>query len=321
MSSTQRVLNESVRRYAEARGLDLRRHADGWILELAGGEAPAHFIYGYDLGLNTSSSRQLANDKSATFEVLDRRGIAAVEHRLFLHPRLLDFVAGEGNWRALLQAFDALGGDVVVKDNEGTGGMEVFRVRSVKQLEQRVHALFQVARGIALSPFLAIETETRFVLLDGVCRLAYRKERAAVTGDGRTNLAGLIARDIAAGRLGAGGARVTAPDADLAAIPAAGVQVALEWRHNLGQGARAVPVDANEPAHAAELDLARRAMAALGLRFASVDVVAVAGAPRVLEINAGVMLEVAAATSAGGTATADGIYHAALDLALAAGRR
>jgi glutathione synthase/RimK-type ligase-like ATP-grasp enzyme len=63
-----------------------------------------------------------------------------------------------------------------------------------------------------------------------------------------------------------------------------------EWRHNLQFGARpALDVD---PALRTSLqDLAARAMCALDLRFASVDVVQVANRSLVLEVNSGVTLE------------------------------
>jgi hypothetical protein len=55
-------------------------------------------------------------------------------------------------------------------------------------------------------------------------------------------------------------------------------------------------------------------MSALTLRFASIDVVTVAGRPMVLEANAGVMLEVASRPELGGPELAERIYGRALDL-------
>jgi glutathione synthase/RimK-type ligase-like ATP-grasp enzyme len=62
-----------------------------------------------------------------------------------------------------------------------------------------------------------------------------------------------------------------------------------EWRHNLQFGARpALDVD---PVLRGRLETtARAAMRALGLRFASVDLVRTSGAPHVLEVNSGVTL-------------------------------
>ena len=268
MKSQERMLVESLKRYAAARGAEVQFLSHGWIAVLAR-NGHRHLVYGYDLGLNPSAAARIANDKAAAYEVLTASGLAAVEHRVFLHPRFLDFVPVDGNWPGLLAAFAAFGRDAVIKDNEGTGGMEVFRVRTVTELEQRALALFQIARAVALSPFLEIAGEARFVMLDGACVLAYAKQRKPG-----------------------------------------------EWRHNLGLGARAVPLDLADAAAQPALALAKAAMAALTLRFASIDIVTVGGRPMVMEANAGVMLEVASRPDFGGAALADRIYHAALDLAL-----
>lgn len=307
MKNSQRLLLDSVVRYAAARGLGLERLSHDWILRLTK-PGRSHVVFGYDLGANSSTAHRVANDKSATFEVLSAAGVDAVEHCVFLHPRFLDFVAGDGNWTGLLATFERLGRDVVVKDNEGTGGLEVYRARSLKELEQRVHALMLVSRSVALSPFLPIEVEMRMVMLGAECLLAYRKQRPHVVGDGRSTLAELMARSP-----GAAAAGFDNPDVGSGEIPAEGRVVPLQWRHNLGLGARPVAVEPGDAAQAAPLDLARRAMAAIGLRFASIDLVVCAGRWQVLEANSGVMLEVAGRAERGGSHRADAIYHRVLD--------
>lgn len=64
----------------------------------------------------------------------------------------------------------------------------------------------------------------------------------------------------------------------------------MEWRHNLRFGAIPEVIDVSD-LNDVPRSLARAAMTALGLRFASVDVVVAAGAWQVLEINSGVALE------------------------------
>ncbi len=266
MTNTGRKLVDVLKRYAARRGIAIELLSHDWIAVLTRGQQ-RRLVFGYDLGLNGAAAAKIANDKGATYSVLTAAGLAAVEHRVFLHPRFLDFLPVDGNWPGMLAAFEALQRDAVIKDNEGTGGMEVFRVRSQTELEQRAHQLMQIARGVALSPYLAIEREQRFVMLEGACVLAYAKQ------------------------------------------PAAG-----EWRHNLGLGARALPVDLTDPAVQPALALARAAMVALTLRFASIDIVTVGGTPMVLEANAGVMLEVASRPDLGGPELAERIYGQALDL-------
>jgi len=63
-----------------------------------------------------------------------------------------------------------------------------------------------------------------------------------------------------------------------------------DWRHNLDLGARPVLLPPGA-AHDACVALAVRATQAIGIRFASIDVVRVANEWKVLEINSGVMME------------------------------
>jgi glutathione synthase/RimK-type ligase-like ATP-grasp enzyme len=62
------------------------------------------------------------------------------------------------------------------------------------------------------------------------------------------------------------------------------------WRHNLDAGARPVLLEAGEAREACAA-IAVKAAKAIGIRFASVDVVRVGGALKILEINSGVVME------------------------------
>jgi glutathione synthase/RimK-type ligase-like ATP-grasp enzyme len=65
---------------------------------------------------------------------------------------------------------------------------------------------------------------------------------------------------------------------------------AADWRHNLELGARPVLLPPGAVREAC-VTLAVRAAQAIGIRFASIDIVRVADAWQVLEINSGVMME------------------------------
>lgn len=90
------------------------------------------------------------------------------------------------------------------------------------------------------------------------------------------------------------------------------------WKHNLGLGARPEPLG-DASLQASLQGLAARAMAVLGLRFASVDVVEAEGAWQILEVNAGVMMETYALQGPDHAARAQAVYGAALDALFPAG--
>ena len=63
-----------------------------------------------------------------------------------------------------------------------------------------------------------------------------------------------------------------------------------DWRHNLDLGAQPILVEAGDIRDAC-IGIAVRAARAIGIRFASIDVVRVNGAWKILEINSGVKME------------------------------
>ncbi|MEY3230780.1 MAG: hypothetical protein RL689_869 [Planctomycetota bacterium] len=282
-----------MRRVASEHGVTTEVLGKGWIIRFTKGDTVRH-AYGYSLDLNAAATHQLACDKAATSEVLAAAGVRHVPHLLFLHPSMARYAPHAGNWARMLKACDDFGWDAVIKENAGTGGRGVMRVRSMLELEQATYALFSQTTSLALAPHVEADVELRFVMLDGRCELAFAKQRPFVVGDGRRTALELLAAQAGEGGLGRDLRRMIEeyePDGarQLASVPPAGVKFLLNWRHNLGQGAVATMVepDASPAAH----DLALAAAKAVGLRFGSVDVLVAAAGPTVLEINAGVMME------------------------------
>ena len=191
--NSHRLLVKVVKACAAERGIKCVSHSQDWILELSK-DHQRRTIYGYDFGLNRSSTFQLMNDKAGFTDACLRQGIPAVAHQVFLHPRLQGYVPGDGNWPAIRAAFLDWGQDVVVKNNSGTGGKDVVRVTSMRGLEQTCFTLFQVARAICLSPFLPLKQEVRVITVDKQILLAYEKARTLVFGDGQAPLSVLIAQ-------------------------------------------------------------------------------------------------------------------------------
>lgn len=305
-----------MRRVAAEHGVTTEVLGKGWIIRFAKGDTVRH-AYGYSLDLNAAATHQLACDKAATSEVLAAAGVRHVSHKLFLHPSMARYAPHAGNWSRMLKACDDFGWDAVIKENAGTGGRGVMRVRSMLELEQATYALFSQTTSLALAPYVDAEVELRFVMLEGRCELAFAKERPFVVGDGRHTALELLSLQAAEGGLSRDLRRMIEeyePDGarQLASVPPAGVKFLLNWRHNLGQGAVARLIDpgTNPDAHA----IAEAAARAIGLRFGSVDVLLPSAGPTVLEVNAGVMMEYIARTLPEGDAMAERIYRRAFEL-------
>ncbi|CUT12824.1 blr0101 hypothetical protein [Bradyrhizobium sp.] len=241
MASGERIFVQAIRRYCATHGIALDVRADGWLLAMRRGEQ-RRFAFGYDIGLNSAIAHRLANDKSATAEVLALEGVPCIPQRLFLNPKLGEKVVGVA-WRgAMLALLHDNPQGVVVKPNEGTSGRSVFRVTTETELDHAVGEAFSMSAGLVISPYVVIEDEVRVVLLDDVPLVVYSKQRGS------------------------------------------------DWRHNLDAGAKPVLMQDGD-LRTACAKLAIDAAHAIGITFASIDLVRVEGVWHVLEINSGVMME------------------------------
>lgn len=236
-----RIFVDAIARYCAARGIACAVKSQGWLIVMQRG-GTRRFAFGYDIGLNSAMAHRIANDKSATSEVLALSGVARIPHTMFLSPKLSKHMQPEESPGAMLGLLAKHPDGVVVKPNEGTSGRFVFRANSEVELERAAQEIFASHLSLAISPFVEIGQEVRVILLDDDPLAIYRKERIS------------------------------------------------DWRHNLDFGALPILLEPGE-ARDACVAIAVTAARAIGIRFASVDIVSVDGSWMVLEINSGVMME------------------------------
>jgi glutathione synthase/RimK-type ligase-like ATP-grasp enzyme len=224
--------------------------------------------------------------------VLALSGVACIPHTLFLNPKLNAHIPPAGSWKQMLDLLERSPKGVVVKPNEGTSGKDVILATTRPALELAASRIFSSYPGLAVSPYVEIEDEIRVILIDDVPAVVYRKDRPAVTGDGTHSLLELavVATPPERRSVVLGGLFADVDRAELDAILPPGQRRVLNWRHNLDSGATPIMLDEGEIKTAC-VQLAVRAARAIGIRFASIDVVQADGDWKVLEINSGVMME------------------------------
>jgi glutathione synthase/RimK-type ligase-like ATP-grasp enzyme len=291
MLNSQRIFVDAIKRYCAERGIAIDVRSQGWLIVMQRG-ARRHFAFGYDVGLNSAMAHRIANDKSATSEVLGLADVDCIPHTLFLNPRLNEYVAATGSWEAMLDLLELHPDGLVVKPNDGTSGKSVFRVSSKPSLELAAMKIFSANLSLAIAPYVAIDDEVRVVLVDEAPAVVYSKSRPAVTGDGKRSLLELALSALPLERRSAvlPGMIADLDKAELDAIVPSGQRRVLNWRHNLDSGAAPVLLEEGDTREAC-VALAVKAARAIGIRFASIDVVSVGGRWQVLEVNSGVMME------------------------------
>ncbi|MGY3442106.1 MULTISPECIES: ATP-grasp domain-containing protein [unclassified Bradyrhizobium] len=303
---SQRTFLETIKKYCLAHDIAVEVRSGGWLLILTKDDA-RHLVIGYDVGLNSAVAHQVANDKSACAEVLAAAGVPAIPHTLFLGARLSKHIPGSDSLDAMQRLLDAHPHGLVVKPNEGTSGELVVRVTTRDQLEAAVARILAAHPSLAISPYVAIKHEVRFIVLDDSALLAYVKLRPSVVGDGIHSLRELAHKAAHADQL-----KTITDDfspAVLDGIPAKGEVRIINWRHNLDSGAEPALLKSKEmPSFGSALAI--KAAQALRIRFASIDVVQADGGWQILEVNSGVKME---ALGRRAPDLVEMIYSAALD--------
>lgn len=300
-SSYVKIINE----ICAEEGIKLSSYSYDWAFCLRKDQKRA-FILGYQFGLNPSSVQQVCNDKNIASEVLKEEDIPSVYHACFMAPSMLQYTGGKGSWKALLAELEK--GTLVCKDNYGTGGNLVFKVRTQAELEQAASDIYKSSEAMAVCRYEDIQSEYRLVVLDGEIRLAFSKIRPSLTGDGVSTVGKLLAEAIAKGQIHS---FLVPNEAELSKVPSKGETYLLNWKHNLGQGASALTLSI--PDLEEELvSLVKKTAKALGIRFASIDMIKTKAGWKVLEVNAGVMMEHFASSGENQYITAKAIYRDAI---------
>lgn len=159
-----RQMVDIIKKICEERSIVVRSFSDDWILELSKDDQKS-FVYGYRFGINSSSAEGVAQDKVATYQVLDSNDIPAVPHvivstRATSHDGWKDAVAEWGRF--------------IVKPLHGGGGRGLRLFSDVN--EAVGHMEKHPELEWCVSPFLDLVSETRLILLDGEVLLSFEKQ-------------------------------------------------------------------------------------------------------------------------------------------------
>ena len=173
-TSSSRILVQALRELSASHHIKFNGFSRDWIIHLSKGDEARH-VYGYNFDLNTASAAMIAADKAGLCHLLALAGLPHVEHLFFPHPKETGYVFASGNWEEMSRYARSLNYDLVCKTNQGSGGTHVYRVFDQRELEEAVHLLFQLQRGLSLSPFYEIDHEFRLIMLNGRALLAYEK--------------------------------------------------------------------------------------------------------------------------------------------------
>ncbi len=235
--------------------------SDNWVHILTYKDK-TRFIISARFDLNNSASASIADDKVATYSVLNEAKIPAIPHFLVMNT---GFSHGRPftDLNLLKNPYSSF--PVVVKPYRGNSGRSVTLCKNQTEINNVAMKLIESEGAACLSPFVDSTYEYRAFFLDGEILYIYRKTR---------------------------------PEGS--------------FRHNLSGGAHPELIDQKSKLYNSLSNLASAAGKALGLRFATVDMLETADGPKVLEINQGVCAGIFAKKVPNGKEIAKDIYRQAL---------
>ena len=284
-----RQLVKIVSEIAAENDITMQSFSHDWIIQLSKNGQKTH-IFGYNFEINSATAQLLANDKSATSELLTKNDVASVEHQLFLNPRLSHYVGQNGIWIKIINYAKKHDYQIVAKVTSGTGGNSVFKIHTASELEKAVQKLFSKNHSLCLSPLYDIKNEYRIIVLEQNVALIYKKQIPYIVGNGNDTILELVLEKFKNSEI-SNAIIEFATQFDTNVILAKNEKMLLNWKHNLGKGA-APKIIENEMLRNKLADLAKKATKVLKINFASVDIIETNDNQYlVLEINSGIMTE------------------------------
>ncbi len=181
LDNFKRQIVKIIEEISAESGYSFSCFADGFALEISNGKNTTR-VFGYQFD-NPTSSREIATDKCACFELLSKKGIPAVPHFLILPPEKEKYVACPIKASDLVAKYPQL----VAKPCKGTSGSNVIRFSGMDGYKRAEAEILPFSRDIALSPFLPLDREFRCVVLGKNTQLIYEKIR---TSGWKHNLSG-----------------------------------------------------------------------------------------------------------------------------------
>lgn len=261
------------------KGIELTDISYGWITILKKGDIQKTLINN-NFYLNTRNSVELANDKYATYELLNYNKIPIIKHNVLFNETFMPEYSYVNDNYNILKNDDK----VVIKANDSSQGKDVYVCETQERKMKIVNHLMKTQEAVIVCPYKDIEFEYRLIYLYGEVVYIYKKEKPYVIGDGVKNVKQLIDKDLEY-------LNEPLPNLDFDYIPKVGEKIIVGWKHNLSN--RAIPriIDERDFYYDSIKSITLEVGKVMNLNFASIDVVVAKDQEvYVMEVNSNVTI-------------------------------
>jgi glutathione synthase/RimK-type ligase-like ATP-grasp enzyme len=284
----KRSLESIITNIATKMGLTIDFMCDNWVISLRKNKT-TKYIFGYNFGLNSSTSKMICDDKYACSEILSKNNVSCIPY-VFFNTR---YSNRDSLIIDLFNFLDKYSSGVVCKNNTGTGGEYAYLCKTKKSLLLALDKFANRNLNFITNPFLNIENEFRVIILDGKVLLTYKKILNTIIGDGKSTVAELIKMIYPLTNEQIISCLI--PNVLINDILCKGDKIVFSWKNNLQYGADvSFEIDDKRIIEHMALNAVRK----VGVRLAAVDIINIKYTGkysvtdyRVLEINSGIMME------------------------------
>ena len=257
----------------------------GWIFILEKDNI-TKLLAGYKAPLNDHAVGMVTDDKYALYDVLKYKNIPVAEYNIVYGEKIKeDYATGCNSFDYVKNYFLNNNQDIVLKPNDGTCGRDVYHITDIDTLEEIYNKLTRKYFSINMGPYYDIENEYRFIIHNNSIKIAYKKNKPVVYGDGRKTIRELLIdfnHDYFIDKL---------DDTIYDRILNINEEYEYNWKFNLSGGAVATLITDQEMFNKLS-NIAIKAAQSINLKFGSVDIIVTKNHNiYILEMNSGVMIE------------------------------
>lgn len=255
-----------------------------WVIMLTKGTV-TRFITGYKFDLNNHGVGLVLDDKFATYELLNKKGLPSIEHNIvYRDDNTRDYAYGCKGIEYVKNLFKKYNKNIVLKENRGTCGNSVYYIDNELELKKRYNEMTEKYYSFSVCPYYEIESEFRAIVLNGKVELLYKKIKPIVVGDGIKTIRELLLdfnyeyfKDINL--------------ENLDTVLVEGQKFQYDWKFNLSRGAK-VSENILEEDKKKVINISLNAAKLIGVKFGSIDIVKTKDNNFfILEINSGIMTQ------------------------------
>lgn len=235
---------------------DFKLVSKDWIIILKK-ENKISYISGYKFPLNNQAVGKICDDKYALYDTLKQFFIPIAEHYIVFKNydknKIMSYAA-KYNF------------DIVIKNDTGTCGNDMFRIKSKKDLFCKIDKLLSKNYSISLSPYYDIHCEYRAIILKDNIELIYGKRKPVVFGDGKSTIYELLCR------FNKNYFEKASSEKKLDKVLECNEKYEYNWQFNLSKGAMPFLIEDEIKKNNIE-NMAKFVANILGVSFASIDII------------------------------------------------